>query len=146
MSSRKSVRSLALFLNLLLIASACAHQKPSGQSGDSSPPAATTAEQKTDPAVAEARLMTHIRQLTFEGRRAGEDYFSYDDSMLAFSSEREADNPFFQIYTLDLETGDTRLISERHGKTTCAWFTPDGRKVLFASTHDDPNAIAKQKQ
>ncbi len=146
MSFRKSVRSWVLFLNLLLTVPACAYQKPSGQTGDSSPPAATSAEPEIDPAVAEAQLMTHIRQLTFEGRRAGEDYFSHDDSKLVFSSEREADNPFFQIYTLDMETGDTRRVSPGHGKTTCAWFTPDDRKVLFASTHDDPNALAKQEK
>ncbi len=146
MSCRKSVRSWVLFLSFLLIVPACAHQKPAELAGDSSPPAATSAEPQIDPAVAEARLMTHIRQLTFEGRRAGEDYFSHDDSKLVFSSERQADNPFYQIYVLDMETGDTRRVSPGHGKTTCAWFTPDDRKVLFASTHDDPNAVAKQKQ
>ncbi len=136
MSCRKKVRSLGLFLILLLIVPAYADQEPAAQAGDP----------QIDPAAAEARLMTHIRQLTFEGRRAGEDYFSHDDSKLVFSSEREADNPFFQIYTLDMETGDTRRVSPGHGKTTCAWFSPDDRKVLFASTHDDPNARAKQKQ
>ncbi|MCZ6654751.1 MAG: M28 family peptidase [Planctomycetota bacterium] len=136
MSCRTSVRSLVLFLNLLLIVPAYADQEPAARAG----------EPEIDPAVAEARLMTRIRQLTFEGRRAGEDYFSHDDSKLVFSSERQADNPFFQIYTLDLETGDTRRVSPGHGKTTCAWFTPDDRKVLFASTHDDPNALKKQKQ
>ncbi len=146
MPCRKSVRSLVVFLTLLLALSAGAHQKPSGPAGDSSPPAATTAEPEIDPAVAEARLMTHIRQLTFEGRRAGEDYFSHDDTKLVFSSEREAGNPFFQIYVLDMETGDTRRVSPGHGKTTCAWFTPDDQKVLFASTHDDPNALAKQEE
>ena len=136
MSCRKSVRSLVLFLNLLLIVPAYADQKPAARAG----------EPEMDSAAAEARLMTHIRQITFEGRRAGEDYFSHDDSKLVFSSERQADNPFFQIYTLDLETGDTRRVSPGHGKTTCAWFTPDDRKVLFASTHDDANALKKQKQ
>ncbi|MCH8912400.1 MAG: M28 family peptidase, partial [Planctomycetes bacterium] len=146
MACRKNARSLALFLNLLLIVPAYAYQKSAGHAGDSRPPDGTTTAQEIDPAVAEARLMTHIRQLTFEGRRAGEDYFSHDDSKLVFSSERQADNPFFQIYTLDLETGDTRRVSPGHGKTTCAWFTPDDRKVLFASTHDDANALKKQKQ
>ncbi len=134
MSSRMSARSFVFFLNLILIVSAYADQKPAARAGE------------PEAAAAEARLMTHIRQLTFEGRRAGEDYFSHDDSKLVFSSERQADNPFFQIYTLDMETGDTHRVSPGHGKTTCAWFTPDDRKVLFASTHDDPNALAKQKQ
>ena len=31
------------------------------------------------------------------------------------------------------------------GKTTCAWIHPDGKKVLFASTQDDPAAAQEQK-
>jgi Tol biopolymer transport system component len=30
--------------------------------------------------------------------------------------------------------------------TTCAWIRPDGRQVLFASTHEDPEARAKQQR
>ena len=42
----------------------------------------------------ESELLGNTRQLTFEGRRAGEGYFSADGSKLIFQSEREADNPF----------------------------------------------------
>ena len=92
----------------------------------------------------EAELLTNARQLTFEGRRAGEGYFSRDGKRMVFQSEREAGNPFFQIYVLDLETGDTQRVSPGHGKTTCGWIHPDGNRVLFASTHDDPDAGKKQ--
>ncbi|NIR58063.1 MAG: hypothetical protein GWO02_00350, partial [Gammaproteobacteria bacterium] len=61
------------------------------------------------------------RQLTFEGRRAGEGYFSADGSALIFQSEREPGNPFYQMYLMDLETGDVRRVSPGHGKTTCGW-------------------------
>lgn len=93
----------------------------------------------------ESALLTNIRQLTFEGKRSGEGYFSADGSKLIFQSEREPDNPFFQIYLLDLTTGDTRRVSPGVGKTTCAWVHPDGTRALFASTHDDPKARQKQK-
>ncbi len=93
----------------------------------------------------EDAFLTGVRQLTFEGRRAGEGYFRADGKALVFQSEREPRNPFFQIYTMDLETGDVLRVSPGIGKTTCAWFHPDGRRVLFASTHDDPDAVAKQK-
>ena len=66
----------------------------------------------------EARLLTGTRQLTFAGKRAGEGYFSADGSKMIFQSEREKGNPFFQIYLMDLETGDTERISPGHGKTT----------------------------
>ncbi|MEP0848460.1 MAG: M28 family peptidase [Phycisphaerae bacterium] len=100
---------------------------------------------EADPA-AEVRLLGGVRQLTFEGRRAGEGYFSADGRQLVFQSERDADNPFFQIFLMDLETGDVQRISPGRGKTTCAWVHPGGRKVLYASTHDDPAALDKQKQ
>lgn len=93
----------------------------------------------------EKTLLKNPRQMTFEGRRAGEGYFSADGRQLVFQSERSADNPFYQIFTLNLETGDTKRISPGQGKTTCAWFHPSGERILFASTHEDPEAKAKQK-
>ena len=94
----------------------------------------------------EARLLTRTRQITFAGRRAGEGYFSADGKRMIFQSERESDNPFYQIYLLDLETGDTTRVSPGIGKTTCAWIHPHADKVLFASTHADPQARAKQQE
>ena len=94
----------------------------------------------------EAKFMSSIRQLTFEGKRAGEGYFSSDGTQMIFQSERRDDNPFFQIYLLDLELGDVTPISPGHGKTTCAWIHPDGKHMMFSSTHDDPQAKAKQKE
>ena len=93
----------------------------------------------------ESALLDGTRQLTFEGRRSGEGYFSADGKKMVFQSEREEGNPFYQIYLMDLETGDQERISPGHGKTTCAWIHPDGKRVLFASTHDDAEAKAKQK-
>lgn len=98
-----------------------------------------------DPATEEARFLTQIRQLTYEGRRSGEGYFSADGKALIFQSEREAGNPFYQIYLLDLESGDTHRVSPGMGKTTCAFVRPGSDEVLFASTHHDPEALAKQK-
>jgi Tol biopolymer transport system component len=104
------------------------------------PPGTTPAEPNN-----EARLLTNTHQLTFAGRRAGEGYFSADGKRMIFQSEREPDNPFYQIYLMDLETGDTRRVSPGIGKTTCAWIHPHADKVLFASTHADPQARAKQQ-
>jgi len=94
----------------------------------------------------EATFLSNTRQLTFEGRRSGEGYFSADGSKMIFQSEREADNPFYQIYLMDLETGDTERVSPGHGKTTCAWIHPDESRVMFASTQNDPEVRAKQKE
>jgi Tol biopolymer transport system component len=132
-----------LLAHSFLILAYASQDDPQGKSGgnDSSP-----AEQDAQSAAAqEAAVLTQIRQLTFEGRRAGEGYFSHDGTQLVFQSEREPGNPFFQIYVMDRETGDTERVSPGHGKTTCAWIHPRGQKVLFASTHEDKAALEKQR-
>ncbi|MBI4662529.1 MAG: M28 family peptidase [Verrucomicrobia bacterium] len=93
----------------------------------------------------EAQFLANTRQLIFEGRRSGEGYFSPDGQSLIFQSEREPGNPFYQIYVLDLQTGDSHRVSPGLGKTTCAFFRPHTDEILFASTHHDPEAAAKQK-
>ena len=97
-------------------------------------------------AADEAHFLTNIRQLTYDGKRAGEGYFAEDGNALIFQSEREPENPFFQIYTLNLLTGDTHRVSPGTGKTTCAFFRPGSDHVLYASTHHDVFAEAKQKE
>ena len=96
--------------------------------------------------VPQSRLLSGIRQLSFEGRRAGEGYFNPDGSLLVFQSEREPGNPFFQIYLMDLDTGDTHRVSPGFGKTTCGWIHPYQSRLLFASTHEDPQARLKQEE
>src|SRR5271154_1918512 len=76
------------------------------------------------PPYKESDFLTRIRRLTVEGKRAGEGYWSPDGKRLVFQSEREPGNPFYQIYVLDLATGDTKRISTGLGKTTCAFFRP----------------------
>lgn len=79
------------------------------------------------------------RQITFEGPRAGEGYFSADGQHMIFQSERHAGNPFYQMYLMDMKTGKTSLISTGQGKTTCGWIHPSSKKVMWSSTHLDPN-------
>jgi Tol biopolymer transport system component len=91
-------------------------------------------------ASAEGDFLTGIRQLTSEGRRAGEGYWSPDGARIVFQSEREPDNPFYQIYVLELAAGNTKRISPGFGKTTCAFFRPGSDEILFGSTHADPRS------
>ena len=94
----------------------------------------------------ESQFLSNVRQLTYDGKRAGEGYFSEDGNALIFQTERESDNPFYQIYLLDLLTGDTHRVSTGVGKTTCAFFRPGTDEVLYASTHHDAFAEAKQEE
>lgn len=106
---------------------------------------AATAAAQSRPAPSEKDFLTRIRRLTIEGRRAGEGYWSPDGQRLVFQSERDAANPFYQIYTLDLSTGETARISPGYGKTTCAFFRPGTADILFASTQHDPASLQLQQ-
>lgn len=93
----------------------------------------------------EARFFTNVRQLTSAGLRSGEGYFSADGTKMVFQSERDAENPFYQMYVMDFELGDVIRVSPGEGKTTCGWIHPSGDRVMFASTQDDPDRLKKQK-
>ncbi|MDX1382927.1 MAG: hypothetical protein R3190_04735 [Thermoanaerobaculia bacterium] len=94
----------------------------------------------------EADFLSRTRRLTYEGRRAGEGYFSPDGTRMVLQSEREEGNPFYQIYELDLTSGETRRVSPGTGKTTCAFIRPGTGDILFGSTHHDPRSPELQRQ
>ncbi len=84
--------------------------------------------------------LKNIRQVTHDFVRAGEGYFSPDKKSIIFQAEERGKNPFYQIFVMDLESGKYRRVSPGIGKTTCAFFRPDGKKIIFASSHLDPDA------
>ena len=95
---------------------------------------------------AERDFLTRIRRLTVEGRRAGEGYWSKDGRQLVFQSEREPGNPFYQIYLMDMASGDVTRVSPGTGKTTCSFINPQTGDVLFASTQHDPRSKQLQDE
>ncbi len=103
-----------------------------------SPETATATGQESD-------FLTRVRRLVFEGRRSGEGYFSPDGTKMVFQSERAADNPFYQIYEMDMTNGETKRVSSGVGKTTCSFIRPGTGEVLFASTHHDPRSRELQQ-
>jgi Tol biopolymer transport system component len=113
-------RARALFLTVALLSTVAVAQSP--------------------PQHTERDFLSRVRRLTVEGRRAGEGYWAPDGKRLVFQSEREPGNPFYQIYVLDLASGETKRISTGLGKTTCAFFRPNSDEIEFASTHADPNS------
>ncbi|MBX3040836.1 MAG: M20/M25/M40 family metallo-hydrolase [Bdellovibrionaceae bacterium] len=91
-------------------------------------------------------LIQNSRQLTFVGPRSGEGYFSADGTKMVFQGERDEGNPFYQMFILDLKTGKTNRISTGQGKTTCGWIHPEGKKVMWSSTHLDKDIPEKVKK
>ncbi len=99
-----------------------------------------------EPGKEELNFLSNPKQITFQGLRAGEGYFSSDGKSIIFQTERDEKNPFYQIYLMNLKSGTTKKVSPGIGKTTCSWVHPSGGKVLFASTHEDPLAMLKQEE
>ncbi len=94
----------------------------------------------------ERQFMSRVRRLTVEGKRAGEGYWSPDGKRLVLQSERDPSNPFYQMYVMDLTSGDTTRISPGLGKTTCGFFRAGTDEILFASTHHDPKSKQYQDE
>uniref|UniRef100_A0A7C4LLW6 Biopolymer transporter Tol n=1 Tax=Schlesneria paludicola TaxID=360056 RepID=A0A7C4LLW6_9PLAN len=86
----------------------------------------------------EAPHLANMRQVTFGLPRAGEGYFSPDGAWIVYQAF-PVGYPFYQIYVQRLDARVPRLVSTGRGRTTCAYFTPDGRQILFASSHTDPH-------
>lgn len=77
--------------------------------------------------------LKNVRQLTFGGQNA-EAYFSYDASELIFQSTRDS----FEcdvIYRMNADGSNVRQISSGLGATTCSFIAPDGKSIIYASTH-----------
>jgi hypothetical protein len=92
------------------------------------------------------QIIHGAKQITFEGPRAGEGYYSADGKMMIFQSEREPGNPFYQMYVMDLTTGKSTRLSPGIGKTTCGWIHPSLKKAMWSSTHLDPNFKKKVEE
>lgn len=115
--------------------------------------AAATASYAQDPAPTGSRfdtdyedlLLSNTRQLVTEGVRSGEGYFSADGSEFIYQAEVPG-NPFYQIFLMNLETGETNRVSPGIGLTTCSWIHPTANRVMFSSTHEDPKALEKQAE
>ncbi|MFQ5656756.1 MAG: hypothetical protein ACE5G5_04390 [Candidatus Methylomirabilales bacterium] len=81
----------------------------------------------------EKRHLKNIQQLTSGGSNA-EAYFSWDGRVLIFQSTRDG-YPCDQIFTMNVDGSDVRLISTGQGRTTCSFFLPSNQRIIYASTH-----------
>lgn len=82
----------------------------------------------------------NMRQLTFGGDNA-EAYWSFDNSMIVMQSNFdkwgvECDQIFyFDVNTANLKDNVPQLLSTGKGRTTCAYFMPGDKTIVYASTH-----------
>ena len=84
--------------------------------------------------------LKNIKQLTFGGDNA-EAYFSPKGDKLTLQVTNKAFGVSCdQIFMLDLQAQEfneksLQLVSTGKGRTTCSYYMPDGKHILYASTH-----------
>ncbi len=110
------------FVSTTVLAAACVTALSGTR--DSQPPASPVTETH----------LGNIRQLTHGGENA-EAYFSGDGKRLIFQSTRPG-VPCDQIYTINVDGTGERLVSNGAGRTTCGYYYPGQKEILYASTHD----------
>ncbi len=126
------MRLLAIFI--LIIGSALLSFRPLG-------PGPATFSSADSLQYPEEKHFRNLRQLTFGGDNA-EAYWSFDSRMVSFQSNNKAwDVKCDQIFYMATEKTDLRdghrpaLISTGLGRTTCSFFLPGNKTILYASTH-----------
>lgn len=80
-----------------------------------------------------------LKQLTFGGDNA-EAYWSFDDKQLVFQSNNakwnvSCDQMFLMNVGDTWETDIPPMVSTGKGRTTCSYFLPDNKHIVYASTH-----------
>jgi TolB protein len=93
----------------------------------------TATVQTTNLALPQEKHLRNMRQLTFGGENA-EAYFSSDGKKLIFQSTRDG-HECDQIYTMNIDGSDVHLVSTGDGRTTCSYFFPGDKRILYSSTH-----------
>lgn len=81
----------------------------------------------------EEKHLKNIRMLTPDGENA-EAYLSFDEKKLIYQSTH-GNLQCDQIFTMNIDGSDKKLVSTGKGKTTCSYFLPDDSLIIYASTH-----------
>ena len=77
--------------------------------------------------------LKNLKMLTLTGENA-EAYLSFDEQKLIYQSTvggLQCD----QIFTMNIDGTNKKLVSTGLGRTTCAYFLPGDSTILYASTH-----------
>jgi Tol biopolymer transport system component len=86
------------------------------------------------------KYFKNVRQLTFGGDNA-EAYWSYDGKSIVFQKTNPKEGIFCdQIFVAKVPVTDAqkftpKMIGTGKGRSTCAYFLPDGKHIIYASTH-----------
>src|ERR1700746_1000051 len=86
-----------------------------------------------DLATPQEKHLRNVRLLRFGGQNA-DAYFSADGTRLIFQSSH-GDVKCDQIFIMNIDGSDQHMVSTGKGRTTCSYFYPDSKKILYSSTH-----------
>jgi Tol biopolymer transport system component len=84
-------------------------------------------------ATPQEKHLRNVRQLTFGGQNA-EAYFSGDGKKLIVQSTRD-NLQCDQIFTMNVDGSNVQMVSNGKGRTTCGYFYPNGKTILYSSTY-----------
>jgi Tol biopolymer transport system component len=104
--------------------------------------AGAVAEEKTLPrSHSPEEGETHFGELLMltDGGENAEAYFSFDGKSLSLQSTH-GDWGCDQIFTMPITGGEMKLVSTGKGRTTCAHWMPNGKSVVYSSTHHHDEA------
>ncbi len=87
---------------------------------------------------ADESFLTNVKQVTFQGEKSGEAYYSPDQTYISYQSVR-GDCPHYQIFVEKLDHTALWRVSPGVGLTTCSHWNADGSRLMWASTHLDPD-------
>ncbi len=85
-----------------------------------------------DLAKPDEKHLKNVRQLTFAGENA-EAYFSGDETKLIFQSTH-GDLQCDQIFIMNIDGSDLKMVSNGLGRTTCGYINPAGDNIIYSST------------
>ena len=77
---------------------------------------------------------SNIKQITHGGQNA-EAYWAPDGKRLIFQATRDT-SECDQQYVMNADGSDMHMVSNGKGVTTCGYFLPDNKHMLYASTHE----------
>ena len=86
------------------------------------------------PLLAQTPHLDNFKQLTFGGQNA-EAYWAPDGKRLIFQSTRDQ-LQCDQEFVMNADGSNQHLVSTGKGRTTCGYFLPDNKHIIYASTHE----------
>jgi TolB protein len=130
------MRILTVLFFSILTLFGCKHKTQIAETASNTSPLGNTDEPTH---YTEETHLSNVRQMTFGGNNA-EAYWDTKGQRLIFQSDNKnwglgCD----QIFVMDIaskpDSSRKKLISTGKGRTTCSFFMPDNKSILYASTH-----------